>query len=120
VTSEEQANLESYARLFNARDWEGLRSLLAAEAQLDLVTRVKRSVVEAKYYDRYAEILRDQTIRAESGWVDGRPAIAMYRPASSTTPTYFLLIAWSHGQITHIRDYYYVPYIASGASFDPR
>ena len=113
----EQANLRRYVDLFNDRDWDGLRALLGDEAQLDLVTRTNQRVVAAKYYDRYAEILRREEIRAEVGFVDDVPAIAMYRPAASQSPAYFLLIEWSDGKIARIRDYYHVPYIARGATF---
>ncbi|HKP56428.1 MAG TPA: sigma-70 family RNA polymerase sigma factor [Polyangiales bacterium] len=116
-SAEEQANLRRYAELFNDRNWDGLRALLGEEAQLDLVTRLKQRVVAAKYYDRYAEILRNEDIRAESGFVDGVAAIAMYRPATSQTPSYFLLLEWGEGKVAKIRDYYYVPYVASGARF---
>ena len=114
---EEQANLQRYVALFNDRNWDGLRRLLGEQAQLDLVTRVKQPVVDAKYFDRYAEILQRDDIRAEAGFVDGVAAIAMYRPATSETPTYFLLLEWTADKVTKIRDYYYVPYIAAGARF---
>jgi RNA polymerase sigma-70 factor (ECF subfamily) len=117
ASSEERANLQRYVDLFNDRNWDGLRALLGDEAQLDLVTRVRQRVVVAKYYDRYANILENEDIRAESGLVDGVPAIAMYRPALSQHPAYFLLLQWSHGKVAEIRDYYYVPYIARGARF---
>jgi RNA polymerase sigma-70 factor (ECF subfamily) len=113
----ERANLQRYVELFNGRDWDGLRALLSDEAQLDLVTRTKQRVVVAKYYDRYAEIIQHEDIRAEAGFVDDVPAIAMYRPSASQTPAYFLLIEWSDGKVARIRDYYYVPYIVGGATF---
>jgi RNA polymerase sigma-70 factor, ECF subfamily len=116
-SDEERANLRRYVELFNERNWDGLRALLGEESQLDLVTRLKQRVVVAKYYDRYAEILENEDIRAESGFVDGVPAIAMYRPATSKTPAYFVLLEWSDGKVVKIRDYYHVPYIASGSHF---
>lgn len=117
AAAEEQANLQRYVALFNNRDWDGLRALLAEESQLDLVTRLKQRVVVAKYYDRYAQILEHEDIRAEAGFVDGVPAIAMYRPAASDVPAYFLLLGWSNGKVASIRDYYYVPYIAVDSQF---
>jgi RNA polymerase sigma-70 factor (ECF subfamily) len=32
-----------YADLFNARDWDGVRALLAEDVRLDLVSRVRRA-----------------------------------------------------------------------------
>lgn len=115
--AEELANLRRYVDLFNDRNWDGLRALLSEESQLDLVTRVKQRVIVAKYFDRYAAILGHEDIRAESGFVDGVPAIAMYRPPTSKLPAYFLLLEWSEGKVARIRDYYYVPYIASSSRF---
>jgi RNA polymerase sigma factor (sigma-70 family) len=116
-SAEELANLKRYADLFNARDWDGLRALLGKESQLDLVSRAKQRAADARYYDRYAEIIQTEDIRAEAGVVDGVLAIAMYRPAASSVPTYFVLLEWSGSRVTLIRDFRYVPYIASGARF---
>jgi len=78
---------------------------------------MKQRVGVAKYYDRYAEILAHEDMRAESGFVDGEPAIAMYRPATSEHPTYYILLEWSEGKVVQIRDYYYVPYIARDSNY---
>jgi RNA polymerase sigma-70 factor, ECF subfamily len=128
---EEQANLQRYVDLFNNRNWDGLRALLGEESRLDLVSRVHpgtsragtagfsvgRTAAEAQYYDRYAEIIGTEDLRAEPGFVDGVAAIAMFSPASSSTPAYFILLEWESGRISLIRDFRYVPYIASGAHF---
>lgn len=119
ATPEEHALLQRYVDLFNARDWEGLRALLGQEAELDLVSRLRKKVVDAGYYHRYAEILQREDLRAEAGLADNAPTIAMYRPTSAT-PAYFVQIAWVDGQVAKIRDFYHVPYIALGARFSPR
>ena len=116
---EERATLRRYVDLFNERNWEGLRALLGDEAQLDIVSRFKQSVREAGYYDRYAEILKTEDIRAETGFVDGIPAIAMFRPATSFKPAYFILLESSAGEVNIIRDFRYIPYIAADADFQP-
>ena len=87
TSSDEQAALQRYVDLFNDRNWAGLRALLGEEARLDIVSRFQRRVVDAGYYDRYAEILQTEDIRAEAGFVDGVPAIAMFRPPSSPVPS---------------------------------
>ena len=117
ASAQEQAILRRYADLFNDRDWEGLRALLGEESQLDIVSRVQQRAREAGYYDRYAKILETEDIRAETGFVDGVPAIAMFRPASSLEPAYFILLESSDGQVTLIRDFRYIPYIAVDAEF---
>jgi RNA polymerase sigma-70 factor, ECF subfamily len=116
-SAEEQATLRRYVDLFNDRNWDGLRDLLGAEARLDIVSRLQQRAATAGYYERYAKILETEDIRAEAGFVDGAPAIAMFRPASSTQPTYFILLESKSGRISSIRDFRYIPYIASGARF---
>ena len=110
------ANLQRYVDLFNNRDWDGLRALLTEEAHLDLVSRTKRRAAEAQYYFHYAEIMKTETLRAEAGFADGIPAIAVFR-APSTAPAYFVLLEWQKDRVTLIRDFRYVPYIADGARF---
>jgi hypothetical protein len=117
ASAQEQATLRRYVDLFNDRNWEGLRALLGDESRLDLVSRMQQGVAEAGYYDRYAEIIKTEDIRAEAGSVDGVPAIAMFRPASSTAPAYFLLLESENRRVSLIRDFRYVPYIANGARF---
>ncbi len=117
TSEEDRAMLRRYVELFNDRNWDGLRALLAEEARLDIVSRFQRRVADAGYYDRYAEILQSEDLRAEAGVVDGIPAIAIFNPASSTVPSYFILLESSDGKISRIRDFRYVPYIANEARF---
>jgi RNA polymerase sigma-70 factor, ECF subfamily len=117
ATGEEQANLQRYVDLFNDRNWDGLRALLGEESRLDLVSFVQRRVADARYFNRYADIIESQDIRAEAGFVDGIPAIAIFGSISSTVPAYFVLLEWTDGQISRIRDFRYVSYITSDARF---
>ncbi len=119
ASAQEQATLRRYVDLFNDRDWDALRALLAAEARLDQVSLVQRKVADARYFDRYAEVLRTEGIRAQAGYVDGVAAIAMFRPATSDIPSYFVLLKSENEQISEIRDFRYVPYIAEAARFTP-
>lgn len=116
-SDQERADLQRYVDLFNLRDWDGLRGLLREQAQLDLVSRGRRSVAEAGYYDRYAEVTQHEALRAEVGWVDGELVVAMFDPAAGVTPRYFLRLEWSQGRVVLIRDFRYVPYIANDARF---
>ena len=56
-------------------------------------------------------------LRAEAGCVDGVPAIAMFRPASSSRAAYFIRLNWHNDRIAQVRDFRYVPYIAGEAIF---
>jgi RNA polymerase sigma factor (sigma-70 family) len=115
LTEDEKRRLQRYADLFNARDWDGLRSLLGEEARVDVVSR-RRDRPAVTYYGTYAEIAPAEGLRAEAGVVDGTPAIAVYR-ATSTRPAYFLRLTWERNRIVHVQDYYWVPYIAAEARF---
>ena len=115
---EDRERLQRYADLFNARSWDALRAQFAEEARLDVVARTqRRGPGAAQYYTRYAEIIEVENLRAEPGAVDGVPVIAIYRPASSPTPAYFVQVHWHEGRIALIRDFRYVPYITDGARF---
>jgi RNA polymerase sigma-70 factor, ECF subfamily len=119
LSGEKQAALRRYVDLFNAHDWDGLRALLGEESRLDVVSRSQQRMAEAGYCDRYAKYLETGEIRAEAGFVDGVAAIAMFSPASSAKPAYFILLETHDGRISLVRDFRYVPYIASDASFSP-
>ncbi|HZS39138.1 MAG TPA: sigma-70 family RNA polymerase sigma factor [Polyangia bacterium] len=120
--AEERAKLAHYAALFNARDWDGLRALLAEDSRLDLVSRAeRRGPAVGEYFARYAD-LRD--LRLVPGTLDGRPALALYAPRSSRHPSSFVLLEWRGDRVALIRDFRYVPYIADEvmlerATFEP-
>lgn len=120
ASAEARQNLRRYAELFNKRDWDALRALMGEESQLEVVTRTRRrGPAAAEYYVRYAELAPQEDLRAEAGWVDGTPAVAMFRPAASALPCYFVLIEWQGNKVALIRDFRYVPYIADGARYTP-
>ncbi len=84
VAGETLMTLRRYADLFNAHNWDGLRALLAAESRLEVVSRVQHPrAVDAGYYDRYAAYTKTEDLRAEAGFVDGVPVIAIFSPPSS-------------------------------------
>jgi RNA polymerase sigma-70 factor (ECF subfamily) len=118
ISEEQQATLRRYVDLFNDRDWDGLRALLGEESRLEVVSRVQHPrAVDAGYYDRYAAYTKTEDIRAEAGFVEGVPVIAMFHPPSRREPAYFVLLEVSAGRISLIRDFRYVPYIAKDARF---
>lgn len=114
------ARLRRYADLFNARDWDALRSLFGEETRLDVVSRAqRRGKAASQYFERYAEVAPIEDLRAEAGWVEGVPVLAIFRPASSPLPAYFVRLDWRGGRVLHVRDFRYVPYIGVDARFEP-
>src|SRR5581483_6887263 len=50
----DRERLHRYAALFNARDWDALRALLAEDSRLDLVSRTeRRGRAVGEYFSRY-------------------------------------------------------------------
>ena len=118
VAGETLTTLRRYAELFNAHNWDALRALLAAESRLEVVSRVQHPrAVDAGYYDRYAAYTKTEDLRAEAGFVDGVPVIAIYGSPASREPAYFVLLEVSAGRISLIRDFRYIPYITIDARY---
>jgi RNA polymerase sigma factor (sigma-70 family) len=104
-----------YARLFNARDWDGVRAMLAEDVRLDLVSRSKRAgkAEVAGYVTQYAA---HAGWRFAPAWLDGREVIAAFRNHGDQRPGYYIELAWRDGLVTGIRDFRYVSYIAQEAA----
>ncbi len=104
-----------YAALFNARDWDGVRAMLADDVRLDLVARVQRTgraEVES-YFTNYEKIADWHLVPA---WLDGREVLAVFRDPGRQRPDYFVELELVDGAIVRIRDFRYVPYIADDAA----
>ena len=115
VEASERAALDRYATLFNARDWDGLRALIADDCRLDLVSKAdRRGKQVGAYFARYEK----EPVSMRVGRLEGRLCLAVYR-AAETTPAYFILITIEDGRVAFIRDFRYVPYIAAEADFQP-
>jgi RNA polymerase sigma-70 factor (ECF subfamily) len=107
-----RAELDRYAALFNARDWDGLRALVQEDCRLDLVAKSRRrGKAVGMYFDQYAKA--PVTLRVVG--LDGRLALAAY-VAAADRPSYFILLEWEDGRVRSIRDFRYVPYIAAEAA----
>ena len=105
------ADLERYAALFNARDWDGLRALVGEDCRLDLVGKSQRRGKQVRmYFDQYARA----PVELEVAVLDGAPVLAA-RIEGADRPSYFILVSWDDGRVTTIRDFRYVPYIAADA-----
>ena len=110
-----RADLDRYASRFNARDWDGVRALVADDCRLDLVSRSQRRGKDVgEYFARYEK--ENLTVRVVS--LEGQLALAVHGPGAST-PAYFILLEWQDGRVASIRDFRYVPYVAAEAEFIP-
>ena len=48
-------------------------------------------------------------------WVEGREVAAVFSDAKAESPSYFMEIQWSNGEILSIRDFRYARYVAENA-----
>jgi len=106
--------LARYVTLFNARDWDGVRAMLADDVRLDVVSAVRRQGRDevGVYFGNYAKF---GDWRLASGWLDGREVLCVFRPASAQQPSAFIEVTTVGDHIAMIRDYSHVPYIMQEA-----
>ena len=116
LDAHEQTLLAQYVDHFNARDFDGLRMMLADEARLELYNRAKlrgAAEIHENYFHRYREA---DNCRLSVGTVEGRAALLAYDlTESATQPAYFMLLNWENDRVTVIRDYRYVSYVMRDA-----
>ncbi|HXC39442.1 MAG TPA: RNA polymerase sigma factor [Burkholderiales bacterium] len=105
--------LARYVALFNARDWDGVRAMLAEDLRVDVVARVRKSGAGARLYFTTYDSLHNW--RFAPAWLEEREVIAVYRP-DAAEPAYIIDLDWQDGKITAIRDYVFVPYITRDAA----
>jgi RNA polymerase sigma factor (sigma-70 family) len=109
-----RADLDRYARLFNARDWDGVRALIGDDCRLDVVSKSQR---RGKQVGMYFSNYEKEQVALSVVRLEGRLACAAY-VAGAETPAYFILLELEAGRVTSIRDFRYVPYIAAEAEFE--
>lgn len=116
LSEEKRALLNRYVKLFNQRDFDGVRDLLADEVRLDLVGRLKQkgaSEIRNNYFRNYDS---KTDWRFAVGAVENNPAILVYNPQKdSDKPEYFILLEISDDKISNIRDYRYASYVIEEA-----
>jgi RNA polymerase sigma factor (sigma-70 family) len=103
-----------YAALFNARDWDGVRAMLAEDVQLDLVSRAQRAGRAVGNYLTNYDRLHDW--RLAPAWLEGREVIAVFRAPDEARPGYFIELGFAGDKIRSIRDFRYVPYVMRDAA----
>ncbi len=103
-----------YVALFNARNWDGLRALLADDVRLHQSTYPVRTGAAdvGMFFTIYAKF---EGVRLAPAWVEGREVIAVFEEGSGAKPSYFMWLEWRNGHISFIRDYRYARYVVDGA-----
>jgi len=109
----DEALVQEYARRFNARDFDGLRDMLAEDVRLDLVARHRlqgRGQV-GHYFGNY-EAFGNISVRPTN--VEGHSAILVTPQAGdgAAMQPYVVVFEWSQdGKLASIRDFRYGRYV---------
>ncbi|TPK71901.1 sigma-70 family RNA polymerase sigma factor [Mesorhizobium sp. B2-4-18] len=103
-----------YVNLFNRRDWDGLRALLADDVRLHQSTHKPRAGAAdvGMFFTIYA---RSDGLWLRPAWVEGREVIAVFEDRADAKPSHFMWLEWRDGRISFIRDYRYVRYVIEDA-----
>ncbi len=116
LNDDEREQLAHYVDRFNARDFDAVRDMLAAEVRLDLVGQTKlhgATQVNNNYFYNYKQ---SDDWHLALGTVEGRPAILVYDPHTAPThPLYFMLVSWQGTHVSSIRDYRYARHVLQDA-----
>lgn len=97
-----------FIALFNDRDWDALRALLAADAKLQQSTYPLREGPSVRdFFGIYASY---DGVRLAPAWLDDREVIAVFEGADRQ-PRHIMWLEWQNGALTYIRDYRYVAYV---------
>lgn len=108
------AAVARYAALFNQRDWDGLRALLADDVKLKQSShplRVGRADV-GLFFTIYA---RSEAVWLAPAWLAGREVVAVFEERSDPKPGYMMWLEWRDDRISFIRDYRHVRYVVADA-----
>jgi len=107
------AAVSRFVALFNQRDWDGLRGLLADDVRLQQSAHPRRegAAMVGMFFGEYSRL---EALHLVSAWLEGRPVVAVFQEGSPEL-SYFMWLDWRDGRITYIRDYRYVRYVLESA-----
>jgi RNA polymerase sigma-70 factor (ECF subfamily) len=114
VAQPASASMARYAALFNRRDWDGLRALLADDVRLQQSSHPLRIGVAdvGSFFTIYA---KSDPVWLAPAWLEGREVIAVFEDRADPKPSYVMWLEWHDGRISFIHDYRYVRYVAADA-----
>jgi RNA polymerase sigma factor (sigma-70 family) len=103
------AEVAHYVALFNHRDWDGLRALLADDVKLVQSSHPPRvgSGDVGSFFTTYSKL---DGLWLAPAWLEGREVIAVFERRGDAKPSYMMWLEWRAGRISFIRDYRYVRY----------
>jgi RNA polymerase sigma-70 factor (ECF subfamily) len=115
VSPELSRLLRLYVDGFNKRDWNGLRKLISADAQLRVADRFAGSIDESPYFGNYER----QAVpwRLAVGEVDGETVVLVLRQTGSDwRPHSVARLEVRDRHVAHIVDYAHCPWVLPAAA----
>jgi RNA polymerase sigma-70 factor (ECF subfamily) len=104
--------LQLYVERFNRRDWDAVRELISADAQLRVVDTFVGKLLDSPYFSNYARWSAPWKLVV--GKADGETvAVVLQRSVDTWTPYSFVRFNLTDGKIDRIVDYSHCPWIAS-------
>ena len=106
--------LERYVQGFNQRDWDGLRSLISADARVRIADRFVGRLSESPYFGRYEQ--RHVPWRLATASVEGEPVVVVSELGDAEWRHVAVIrIDISAGEIVGITDYTHCPWVLATA-----
>lgn len=107
-----------FSTLFNQRDWDGLRALLAEDVHLTQTTYPTRKgkADVSTFFTIYADI---PAVHLAPAYLDGGlgdEVIAVFARVGDEQPSYLMKVDWRGSRIVRIRDFRYAGYVLDGAN----
>lgn len=111
---QDERRLRHYIDLFNARDFDAVRALIAEDIRVDVVnrTRLQGKKEASTYFGNYDRV-SDWALSL--GFVDRLPAILIRNPQAGNAVRGFILIDWRDDEVVRIRDFRYAAYCIADA-----
>lgn len=103
--------LQLYVERFNHRDWDGVRELISADAQLRVLDAFAGRLADSPYFSNYSRWTVPWKLTV--GNVDGEiAAVVLERGADTWTTCGFVRVQLREGKISQIVDYSHCPWVA--------
>jgi RNA polymerase sigma-70 factor (ECF subfamily) len=106
--------LHLYVERFNRQDWDGLRELISADAQLRVADRFAGALADSPYFATYERW--PTPVHLSVGEVDGETAVIIHlADGDRWIPTSLVHIEVANHRIVRIVDYFLCPWVLSAA-----
>jgi RNA polymerase sigma-70 factor (ECF subfamily) len=107
--------LHRYIELFNCRDWDGVRALTSADAQLQVADCFNGLLAASPYFIEYERA--PTPWKFELGELDGEAVlIVMLQRGANWELGWPVRVRVANGLVVRIRDYYACPWVMAAAS----